>query len=45
MYTYIVIDDEELIRKGTIKKLDGMKDTVICIGEAENGIEIGRAHV
>lgn len=39
MYTYIVIDDEELIRKGTIKKLDGMKDTVVCIGEAENGID------
>lgn len=36
-YTYVVIDDEELIRKGTIKKLSPMADTVVCIGEADNG--------
>ena len=37
MYTYIIIDDEELIRKGTIKKLDTLKDQVECIGEASEG--------
>lgn len=38
MYTYIIIDDEELIRKGTQKKLQSMADLVTCIGEAEDGI-------
>ena len=37
MYTYIVIDDESLIRKGTIKKLQPMEDRITCIGEADNG--------
>lgn len=37
MYTYIVIDDEKLIRKGTIKKLQPMADQITCIGEADNG--------
>lgn len=37
MYTYIVIDDEKLIRKGTIKKLQPMEDRITCIGEADNG--------
>lgn len=37
MYRYIVIDDETLIRKGTIKKLSPMADQITCIGEAENG--------
>ena len=31
MYTYIVIDDESLIRKGTIKKLQPMEDRITCI--------------
>lgn len=39
MYTYIVVDDEELIRKGTIKKISPMKSEVTCIGEASNGQE------
>lgn len=39
MYTYIIIDDEELIRKGIIKKLSAVQDTVNCIGEASNGQE------
>ncbi len=39
MYSYIVVDDETLIRKGTIKKLDSLKDTVKCVGEASNGKE------
>lgn len=39
MYTYIIIDDEELIRKGTIKKISPIADQVVCIGEAEEGTE------
>lgn len=38
MYTYLIIDDEALIRKGTIKKISPMSD-VSCIGEAGNGKE------
>lgn len=37
MYRYLIIDDEELIRKGTIKKLAPLSDEIVCIGEAENG--------
>ena len=37
MYTYIIVDDESLIRKGTIKKLSPMSDLVQCIGEADEG--------
>ena len=37
MYSYVIIDDEELIRKGTVKKLEILKDQVQCIGEAANG--------
>jgi two-component system response regulator YesN len=39
MFTYIVVDDESLIRKGTIKKLSSISDKVNCIGEASNGKE------
>ena len=39
MFTYLIIDDEELTRKGTIKKLAPMEASVRCIGEAENGVE------
>ncbi|MCD8023244.1 MAG: response regulator [Lachnospiraceae bacterium] len=39
MYTYIVIDDEALTRKGTIKKLAPLGDEISCIGEAANGKE------
>lgn len=39
MYTYIIIDDEELIRKGTIKKISPMSDRVTCIGEAGDGAQ------
>ena len=39
MYTYIIIDDEKLIRKGTIRKLEGMSDEVACVGEADEGGE------
>lgn len=39
MYTYIIVDDEMLTRKGTIKKLEPLKEQIICAGEAENGEE------
>lgn len=39
MYSYVIIDDESLIRKGTIKKLEGISDKISCIGEASNGQE------
>lgn len=39
MYTYIVVDDESLIRKGTIKKLEALNDYITCAGEAANGNE------
>jgi len=39
MYNYIVVDDEPLTRKGTIKKLSSLSDTVACVGEASNGLE------
>ncbi len=39
MYTYLIIDDEELIRKGTQKKISPLSDKITCIGEAENGLE------
>ncbi|HIS26669.1 MAG TPA: response regulator [Candidatus Pullilachnospira intestinigallinarum] len=39
MYRYLIIDDEMLIRKGTIKKLKPLEPQVICCGEAENGEE------
>lgn len=39
MYRYLIIDDESLIRKGTIKKLKPLESLVVCCGEAENGEE------
>ncbi len=37
MYTYVIIDDEELTRIGTKKKLSSITDQAICIGETDNG--------
>lgn len=37
IYTYVIVDDEALIRRGTIKKLEALGDCIKCIGEAENG--------
>ena len=56
MYTYIIIDDERLIRLGLISKIEEISSEKFeCIGEAENGkkgmelleeiTQIGRAHV
>lgn len=39
MYRYIIIDDESLIRKGTIKKIQKTRDDVECIAEASDGSE------
>lgn len=39
MYTYIIIDDETLIRKGTIKKLERTGLDIRCIAEAAEGAE------
>ncbi len=39
MYRYIIIDDEEIIRKGTLEKLSPMGDAVCCAGEASDGEE------
>ncbi len=37
MYRYIIIDDEVLTRKGTIKKIGTLEEHVQCAGEADNG--------
>jgi two-component system response regulator YesN len=37
VYTYIIVDDENLTRKGTMKKLSPLSEKVQCIGEAANG--------
>jgi len=37
MYTYIVVDDEPLTRKGILKKLESFPGEISCIGEASNG--------
>ncbi len=39
MLSYIIIDDESLTRKGTIKKLEALSDKTFCAGEASNGTE------
>lgn len=40
MYSYIVIDDEVIIRKGLIKKISDIEGSRYeCVGEAENGLK------
>ncbi|MGG0741476.1 response regulator transcription factor [Niallia taxi] len=39
MYNFIIVDDEELIRKGTLKKIDKLNLPITCVGEATNGFE------
>lgn len=39
MYTYIVVDDEPLTRRGIIKKIDTLNHMAECVGEASNGQE------
>ncbi|MDD3362692.1 MAG: response regulator [Hespellia sp.] len=37
MYNYIIVDDEPLIRMGTLKKLEPLSTQIHCVGEADNG--------
>ncbi|OKP72291.1 hypothetical protein A3842_22835 [Paenibacillus sp. P3E] len=37
MHTFIVIDDEYLVRKGLIKKIQSFEQELVLLGEAENG--------
>lgn len=40
MYSYIVVDDEMLIRKGLIRKIDSITSMEFeCVGEAGNGLQ------
>lgn len=39
MHSYIIVDDEYLVRQGTRKKLEPLSDVVECVGEAGNGKE------
>ena len=40
MYSYIVVDDEMLIRKGLIRKIDSITSMELeCVGEAGNGLQ------
>lgn len=39
MYTYLIIDDEPLIRRGTKKKLEPLSHLLCCCGEASDGKE------
>ncbi len=39
MYTFIVVDDEPLIRKGLLKKLDISEHPLRLVGEADNGAD------
>lgn len=39
MYNYIIVDDEPLIREGTLKKLEPLSSQICCVGEADNGIQ------
>ncbi|WP_310601655.1 response regulator transcription factor [Anaerosporobacter sp.] len=38
-YKYIVIEDEPLIRKNTIKKIEGLGLPLTLVGEASNGVD------
>jgi two-component system, response regulator YesN len=37
MYRFIVVDDEHLIRKGILKKIEGLSLDLQFVGEADNG--------
>lgn len=39
MFKFIIIDDELLIRKGTLEKLKKLNLNIECVGEASNGME------
>lgn len=37
MHPFIIVDDEPLIRMGTLKKLEALNEKIHCVGEAGNG--------
>jgi len=39
MLKILVVDDEKIIRKGLVKKIDAMEKSYKVIGEAANGVE------
>ena len=40
MYTYVIIDDEAIIRKGLISRISSItSEEYRCVGEAANGIQ------
>lgn len=39
MYKFLIVDDEHLIRKGTLKKIASLNLPIECIAEATNGKE------
>ncbi|WP_171634359.1 response regulator transcription factor [Paenibacillus plantarum] len=39
MYSYIIVDDEPLIRRGMLKKLQAFDQDITFAGEADNGID------
>ncbi|NUU74339.1 response regulator [Paenibacillus xylanilyticus] len=39
MYTFIVVDDEPLIRKGLLKKIEAFEHSLELLGEADNGAD------
>lgn len=39
VYSFIIVDDDYLVRKGILKKLEQLDGQIECIGEAENGNE------
>ena len=39
MYTYIIVDDEPLIRRGMLKKLHSFSNEIQFAGEANNGMD------
>lgn len=39
LYKYIIVDDESIIRQGIIKKISKLNMPLVCVGQAENGID------
>lgn len=39
MYNFLLVDDETLIRKGTLKKIEKLDLPIRCAAEAANGKE------
>ncbi len=39
MYRYVIVDDEPIARRGTLKKIEKSQLPFLCVGEASNGAE------